>query len=47
MKVKSPNEGASLTLTGCNKTAFQKFNFDLENQIKVSGEQNLYLTADP
>ena len=45
MEAKSNKEGASLTLKDCNNTAVQKFDFSLENQIKVSGKHDLCLAV--
>ena len=46
MEAKSLDEGAILTLKDCNNTAFQKFNFTSENQIKVSGKHDLCLAVE-
>ena len=46
MEAKSHNEGASRTLKDCNNTAFQKFNFTPENQIKVSGKHDLCVAVE-
>ena len=46
MEAKSNKEGAILTLKECNNTAVQKFNFSLENQIKVSGKHDLCLAVE-
>ena len=46
MEAKSNKQGAILTLKDCNNTAVQKFNFSLENQIKVSGKHDLCLAVE-
>lgn len=46
MEAQKHIEGASLILNECNNTTFQKFNFNLNNQIKVIGESNLCVAVE-
>ena len=47
MEAENHNEGASLTLNDCNKTAVQKFDFTSKNQIKVFGKYDLCVAVEP
>ena len=46
MEAKNHNEGASLTLKGCNNKAIQKSDFTTENQIKILGKHDLCVAVE-